>query len=92
MRSVPSSATTMSTSKARIRSPDCAPAGTRAVAPEVVEHVDLFVSDRWSDLARVTDSPARRTAGSFARAFAEHHMDRRLRAYDLVPRGQETVA
>ena len=70
--------------------PDCAPAGTRAVSPGTVALVDLFVSDRWSELAAVVDSPDRRTAGSFARAFAEHHLDRRLKSYDLVPR--EVVA
>lgn len=65
---------------------DCAPTGTRAVAPEVVALVELFASDRWTDLAHVTASPDRRTAASYARAFAEHHLDRQLKSYDLVPR------
>jgi DNA repair protein RecO (recombination protein O) len=65
---------------------DCAPTGTKAVSQEVVDLVELFASDRWSDLADVRDGPARRTAGSFARAFTEHHLDRRLRSYDFVPR------
>src|SRR5690606_37775088 len=30
---------------------DCAPPGTRAVAPEVVALVELLASDRWTDLA-----------------------------------------
>jgi DNA repair protein RecO (recombination protein O) len=65
---------------------DCAPTGTKAVSPEVVALVELFASDRWADLARVTPSSDRETAGSYARAFAEHHLDRRLKSYDLVPR------
>lgn len=69
---------------------DCAPTGTRAVSATTIDLVDLLVSDRWTELAHVVDSPDRRTAGSFARSFAEHHLDRRLKAYDLVPR--EVVA
>lgn len=65
---------------------DCAPSGTRAVSPEVVALVELFASDRWTDLAHVAASPDRDTASSYARAFAEHHLDRRLKSYDLVPR------
>ncbi len=65
---------------------DCAPTGTKAVAPEVIDLVDLLASDRWSDLAQVVDSPARQVAASYARAFAEHHLDRRLRSYEFVPR------
>lgn len=65
---------------------DCAPTGTRAVSPEVVALVELFASDRWTDLAHVAPGPDRRTASSYARAFAEHHLDRRLKSYDLVPR------
>jgi DNA repair protein RecO (recombination protein O) len=65
---------------------DCAPSGTKAVSAGVVDLVELLASDRWSDLADVADSPDRRRAGSYARAFAEHHLDRRLRSYDLVPR------
>lgn len=65
---------------------DCAPAGTKAVSADVVALVELFGSDRWTDLAHVATGPDRDTAGSYARAFAEHHLDRRLKAYDLVPR------
>jgi DNA repair protein RecO (recombination protein O) len=66
---------------------DDAPTGTKAVEPAVVELVDLLVSDRWADLARVDrDTPGREVAASFVRAFVEHHLDRRLRGYDMVPR------
>lgn len=65
---------------------DCAPTGTRAVSADVVALVELLASDRWTDLAHVSPGPDRRTAGSYARAFAEHHLDRRLKSYDLVPR------
>lgn len=66
---------------------DDAPTGTKAVAPEVVALLGLLASDRWSDLGRVAaDAPGRGVAASYVRAFVEHHLDRRLRAYDLVPR------
>ena len=65
---------------------DCAPTGTKAVAPEVIDLVRLLASDEWAALAHVPDDEHRRTAGSYARAFAEHHLDRRLKSYDLVPR------
>jgi DNA repair protein RecO (recombination protein O) len=67
----------------------CAPAGTRAVDGEVIEVVRTLVAPgEWASLPGLArDRPeARRTAASFARAFVEHHLDRRLRSYDLVPR------
>ena len=69
--------------------PDCAPAGTRAVDREVVAAVGLLArSGEWAALPTLArDQPAARaTAASYARAFAEHHLDRRLRAYPAVPR------
>jgi DNA repair protein RecO (recombination protein O) len=68
---------------------DCAPAGTRAVDAEVVEAVRLLAAPgAWSALPTLArERPAaRRTAASYARAFVEHHLDRRLRSYELVPR------
>lgn len=65
---------------------DCAPSGTRAVAPEVIERIELLASDRWSPLVALPDDDPGRVAASYARAFAEHHLDRRLRSYPLSPR------
>jgi DNA repair protein RecO (recombination protein O) len=65
---------------------DCAPTGTKAVPADVVATVALLGSDEWRPLAHLADSDVRRTAGSYARAYAEHHLDYRSRAYDLVPR------
>jgi DNA repair protein RecO (recombination protein O) len=67
----------------------CAPPGTRAVDAEVVEAVrTLAAAGEWTTLpALARERPvARRTAASYARSFVEHHLDRRLRSYDLVPR------
>jgi DNA repair protein RecO (recombination protein O) len=69
--------------------PDCATAGTRAVDPRVVTAVRLLATpSEWTTLpALARETPeARRTAASYARAFVEHHLDRRLRSYDAVPR------
>jgi len=68
---------------------DCAPAGTRAVDPGVVEVVALLASPgEWSALPVVArERPdARRRAASYTRAFVEHHLDRRLRSYDASSR------
>lgn len=70
--------------------PDCAPAATKTVSPEVVRLVGLFTGDDWRSLADVDDTADRRTAGSYARAFVEHHLDRRLKAYPSVPRTAAT--
>ncbi len=69
---------------------DCAPPGTRAVDPEVIDVVRaLGATGEWAVLPRLArETPdAHRTAASYARAFVEHHLDRRLRSYDAVPRG-----
>ncbi len=66
----------------------CAPPGTRAVEARVVEIVRLLCSSaQWSSLPDVAgEGEAWRTAASYGRAFVEHHLDRRLRSYDAVPR------
>jgi DNA repair protein RecO (recombination protein O) len=69
--------------------PDCAPAGTRAVDAEVVAFVRLLTRPgEWAALPRAAaDQPdAWRTAGSYARAFVEHHTGRTLRSHASVPR------
>jgi len=68
---------------------DCAPPGTRAVDPRVIEVVaTLAAAGEWAVLPSLArESPdAHRTAASYTRAFVEHHLDRRLRSYDAVPR------
>ena len=69
--------------------PTCATASTRAVDPGVIDAVRLLgARSEWSALpALAREAPeARRTAASYARAFVEHHLDRRLRSYDAVER------
>lgn len=70
---------------------DCAPAGTRAVASEVIDMIGMLVSDDWRALAEVQDGPDRRVAGAYARAFAEHHLDRQMKAYEAVPRSPDAT-
>jgi len=68
---------------------DCAGEGTRRVAAEVVDAVRLLGEmGSWQALPELArEHPeARATAGSYARAFVEHHLDRRLRSYDAVER------
>ncbi|MCC5949789.1 MAG: DNA repair protein RecO [Nitriliruptoraceae bacterium] len=68
---------------------DCAPPGTRAVDTRVIDAVATFSrGGEWSALPGLArEAPAARaTAASYARAFAEHHLDRRFKAYDAVPR------
>ena len=68
---------------------DCSPTGTRAVDRAVIDAVALLArSGEWMALPVLArDQPAARaTAASYARAFAEHHLDRRFRAYEAVPR------
>ncbi len=65
---------------------DCAPRGTRAVAPEVVQRLDVLAGDAWSPLVALDDDDAGRVAASYARAFAEHHLERRLKSYPLTER------
>lgn len=69
--------------------PDHAPTGTRAVTTDVIDLLTLLVAPgEWAALPRaVADDPAaHRVAGSYVRAFIEHHLNRQLRSYDLVPR------
>ena len=66
---------------------DCAPAGTKAVDERTVALVRLLAGHEWAALpAAAADHEARRTAASYTRAFVEHHLDRRMRSYDLIPR------
>lgn len=67
----------------------CAPQGARAVEWPVIETlIRLQAPGEWRDLpALLTHDPdAYKTAASYVRAFVEHHLDRRLRGYDTVPR------
>jgi DNA repair protein RecO (recombination protein O) len=69
--------------------PTCAPPGTRMVDPEVLVAVrTLAAAGEWKALPRLArERPlAHATAASYTRAFVEHHLDRRLRSYDVVPR------
>jgi DNA repair protein RecO (recombination protein O) len=66
---------------------DCAGEGTRRVAADVVAAVRLLGDDTsWQALPVLArERPdARATAGSYARAFVEHHLDRRLRSYEAL--------
>ena len=68
---------------------DCGGDGTRQVGSDVIEAVRLLGDDgSWQALpALAREHPeARATAGSYARAFVEHHLDRRLRSYDALER------
>lgn len=65
---------------------DCAPAGTRAVSDAVVERIGVLSADGWAALARLPRDDASGVAASFARAWAEHHLDRRLKSYPLSAR------
>ena len=69
---------------------ECAGDGTRRVSTDVVDAVRLLGEDgSWQALPELArERPdARATAGSYARAFVEHHLDRRLRSYDALERG-----
>ncbi|MEX0705710.1 MAG: DNA repair protein RecO [Nitriliruptoraceae bacterium] len=66
---------------------DCSPPGTRAVERRVVELVALLgAPSQWTALPTIAREDARQVASSYVRAFVEHHLDRRLRSYDAVPR------
>ena len=65
----------------------CAPTGTKAVDPQTVALVRLLASDDWVSLPGAAgEVGARATAAAFVRAYVEHHLDRQLRSYPLVPR------
>ncbi len=74
----------------------CAGEGTRQVGADVIEAVRLLGDDRGvagaPGLARERPGEARATASSYARAFVEHHLDRRLRAYSSVERDEVGAA
>jgi len=66
---------------------NCAASGTRAVDERTMQAIRTLAVGPWPDIPAVADgSDAHRTASSFARAFAEHHLDRRLRSWELIPR------
>lgn len=68
---------------------DCAPQGARAVDWQVIEMLTaLQAAGQWRELPQLaaSDVEAYTTAASYVRAFVEHHLDRRLRGYDTVPR------
>ena len=68
---------------------DCAPPGTRAVPVGVVEVLSRLVAPgEWTVLPELARQRGEElaTAASYARAFVEHHLERRLRAYPQVPR------
>lgn len=68
---------------------DCAPPGTRAVDPGTVRMLALLASPgEWVALpaGAGADADARAVAAAYVRAFVEHHLDRRLRSYDHIPR------
>lgn len=66
---------------------ECAAGGARAVDVETLRRVRLLAQDGWAALPALADgSDAQRTASSFARAFLEHHLDLRLRAWEMIPR------
>lgn len=73
----------------------CAGEGTRQVGADVIEAVRLLGDDgAWQALPGLArERPeARATASSYARAFVEHHLDRRLRAYSSVERDEVGAA
>lgn len=65
----------------------CAPVGSKALDPSVIALVRLLAGSQWVPLvAAAEEVGARRTAAAFVRAFVEHHLERQLRSYPLVPR------
>jgi len=68
---------------------DCAGEGTQRVGADVVAAVrELAADGSWQALPALAreGGRARARAGSYARAYAEHHLERRLRSYDAVER------
>lgn len=65
---------------------DCAPPGTRAVAPAIVQRLTVLGSQQWAALTDLPGPDDGDVAASFARHWAEHHLDRRLKSYPLTTR------
>jgi DNA repair protein RecO (recombination protein O) len=65
---------------------NCAPSGTKAVSPGVIAVVALLASREWTTLPAAVSADGWPHASVFARAFVEHHLDRRLKSWDLLPR------
>ncbi len=64
----------------------CAPAGTKALDRDTIALVRLMAGNDWVSLPAAAERAGWRAAATFVRGFFEHHLDRRLRAYPLVPR------
>lgn len=65
----------------------CASGGARAVDLQTLERIKGLATGSWTEVPAMADgSDAQRTTSSFSRAFVEHHLGIRLRAWDLVPR------
>jgi DNA repair protein RecO (recombination protein O) len=66
---------------------DCASIGARAIDAGSLDRVRTLATGSWVALPALADgTDAQRTASSFARVYAEHHLGIRLRAWDLIPR------
>lgn len=66
---------------------DCATGGSRAVDAATLARVGTLAANGWANLPALGDgTDAQRTSSSFCRAWVEHHLGLRLRAWDLVPR------
>lgn len=65
---------------------DCAPAGTKAVSPGVIAIVGLLASREWASLPAAATSAGVGPASTFVKKFVEHHLDRQLRSWSLLPR------
>lgn len=61
----------------------CAPPGARVVDERAVAELRLLASGDWVDLADRVTSPE---VAAFVQASVEHHLERPLRSYALVPR------
>lgn len=65
----------------------CAPVGSRALDRDTIALVRLLGSTDWVALPGAAEQVGpRRDAAAFVRAFVEHHLERQLRSYPLVPR------
>lgn len=65
----------------------CAGTAARAVDAGTIARLGTLANGAWTELPALADgTDGQRIAGSFAKAFVEHHLGIRLRAWDLVPR------